>query len=121
MNVEQIKSSLSKIQPVNGYLFPTELVEQNAGEDGNPRSRSIWIVDDGQSYRVEYFALDWVGSALRDYIVDQLTQDGIEIDPQTLTINREEQDNGSATTEENLNDCCSNRIDCGNGGDAECR
>lgn len=120
MSLEQIRSSLRAIQPVNGSLFPTVLLDQNDVNIENPRDRSIWIVDEGDAYRVEYSAVDWVGSLLREYIVDRLSQDGFKIDPQTLTIKCEEQNNGSTTIEESIDHCCGDRIDRGDCGEHSC-
>ena len=85
---DSIEDSLRKIQPVNGTLFPTRVIAQ----DAERKDRSIWIVETDDAYKIDCNAVGWVDELLREYIFKQLSNDGFVVDADTLTILKEEND-----------------------------
>lgn len=98
---DSIEKSLRKIQPVNGTLFPTKVIAQ----DAERCDRSMWVVEADDAYKIDCKAVGWVDDLLREYIFKQLSNDGFVVDADTLTILKEENDDISepiAETDFNL-------------------
>ena len=83
--IDKVRDSILGIQTVSGYLFPVDQVLKNAEPE---RNRSVGIIDDGSILRVVFKADGKTGEALRRYIIERLTSDGIDVDPETLTIKK---------------------------------
>lgn len=82
--IESIEKSLSKIQPVNGYLFPVVIVDQNS--DHTKSDRAVWVSESDEVYQVSFTATGWVAEELEAYIRKQLRSDGFEVSNKELTV-----------------------------------
>jgi len=116
--IDKVRDSILGIQTVSGYLFPVDQVLKNAEPE---RNRSVGIIDDGSILRVVFKADGKTGEALRRYIIERLTSDGIDVDPKTLTIKKPTSKRGrkNATAKTNSDDGSEDRNNHRDSGDAD--
>lgn len=102
MSKRKIKYSLKKIQPVKGYLFPIEVVDENS--ELCERPRAVWIEESSDKFKIRYAwegKADWLDTKIRQYVTDQLKTDGFDIIEYSLEIqkiNKDKNDDKSPTT-----------------------
>ncbi len=102
MTKRKIENSMKRIQPVKGYLFPIEVVDENS--ELCERPRAVWIEELSDKFKIRYAwegKADWLDTKNRQYVIKQLTRDGFAVIEYSLEIqktNKDKNDDKSPAT-----------------------